>query len=98
MKNKAFSLKKVLTGSLTAAALVLPLTLLAGSAQASRGSHTVTGEPNERTMEITGEQPRVVYPNSHAIAQPDTQNLSLAERAINPVFNPDKPINSGNHH
>ena len=98
MKNRTFSTRKVLMGGLTAAVLALPLTLMAGSAQASRGSYSVRGEPNARTMEVTGEQPSMVYPKSHAVTQPDTQNLSLSERAINPVLNPAKPINSGNHH
>lgn len=93
MTTQTLSVKRFFMGGLTAAALILPLALTTGAAQASRGSMDVRGNPNEQTMQVTGETPRVqpVLYSSHVTTPP--KDLSLAQRAINPVYNPNKPLN-----
>ena len=85
------SIEKWLNGSITAAALILPLSLMGGAAQASMGSRDVNGSLPARAAEMTG-QVRHVTPvvSRH---EPDLSTLTSAQIAINPVLNSDKPIN-----
>lgn len=99
MNSRKNPVKRFLIGGIGSAALILPLTFWAGTAQASMGSRDVRGNLPSRATEVMGTQPQA-KPTVHHIArvQPtNLQNLTPAERAINPVLNPDKPINLGSH-
>ncbi|MDA0266142.1 MAG: hypothetical protein O3A14_04090 [Cyanobacteria bacterium] len=96
MDTQKKSVKRLLVGVITSAALILPLSLFAGSAQASMGSRDVRGNLPARAAEMVGQHPQV-QPSIHPAVrqtQIDARVLSLTERAINPVLNMNKPINT----
>lgn len=95
MDIQTLSIKRMVMGGLTAAMLVLPITFTAGAAQASRGSFDVRGNPSERAMAVTGETAKSQAAAVPASSSDQTSHLTLAQRAINPVLNPNKPVNSG---
>ncbi len=88
------SIKRYVLGGFTAAALLLPLTIFAGSARAeSMASHGVGGELPVREAQLLGQTPHSsgIFPTTQSV-QANPQHLSQAERAIS-VFNPNKPRN-----
>jgi hypothetical protein len=93
------SIKRFLTNSIAATALLLPLSLMGGAAQASIGSRDVNGNLPAQTAAMTGEARHVTPMVSRH--EPDLSTLTPAQIAINPESNPDKRINdnpSPGHH
>jgi hypothetical protein len=94
MNIQKLSIKRYVLGGFTAAALLLPLTIFAGSARAeSLGSHGVRGELPVREAQLLGQNPHSSGLSMTQPVQANPQHLSLAERAIS-ASNPNKPRNS----
>ncbi len=102
MRLTNVSIKRFMVSGLTAAAMMLPFTL-PSAALASRGSRDVRGNlPTQAQQVLQNETwdhhaPTLAYQRFQAPVQqqntPNTDHLSLAERAINTTLNPRKPIN-----